>query len=96
LGIKAHHNISKSFEIKNTLENMLKKNGLFKASPTTNVKLPSTRKDRWSVVVYPITLEDYYSLKKCTFSKSPKRPREEIWENVTTIVLDFLLVNHND
>jgi hypothetical protein len=41
-------------------------------------------------------LEDYYSLEKCTFSKNPKRPREEIWENVTTIVLDFLLVDHND
>jgi len=27
------------------------KDGLFKASPTTNAKLPSKRKDRWSVVV---------------------------------------------
>jgi hypothetical protein len=36
------------------------------------------------------------TFKKYTFSKSPKRPREEMWENITTIVLDFLLVNYND
>ncbi len=41
------------------------KDGLFKASPTTNVKLPNTRKDRWSVAVYPMgPFEDYCSLEK--------------------------------
>ncbi len=50
------------------------KNGLLKASPTTNVKLPNTREDRWSVVVYPMgPLEDYYKLLKNThFPKALK------------------------